>query len=66
MDYHVGEILDAVDSLGIRNNTIFVFTSDNGPDPTAPSQGSSGPWSGLLFYAHGRLVKNTFYNPVAR
>lgn len=49
MDYYVGEILDAVDSLGIRNNTIFVFTSDNGPDPTAPSQGSSGLWSGYYF-----------------
>lgn len=49
MDSHVGEILDAVDRLGIQDNTIFVFTSDNGPDPTAPSQGSSGPWSGYYF-----------------
>ncbi len=46
MDANVGQILDAVDELGIRDNTIFVFTSDNGPDPTAPSQGSSGPWRG--------------------
>lgn len=49
MDAHVGEILDVVDKLGIGDNTIFVFTSDNGPDPTAPSQGSSGPWSGYYF-----------------
>ncbi|MXV53213.1 sulfatase-like hydrolase/transferase [Pedobacter sp. HMF7647] len=49
MDSHVGEILDAVDKLGIRDNTIFVFTSDNGPDPTFPSQGSSGPWRGYYF-----------------
>ncbi|KAF2343122.1 arylsulfatase [Flavobacterium tistrianum] len=49
MDAHAGEIIDAVDKLGIRENTIFVFTSDNGPDPTAPSQGSSGPWSGYYF-----------------
>lgn len=49
MDSHVGEIIDAVERLGIRDNTIFVFTSDNGPDPTAPSQGSSGPWSGYYF-----------------
>jgi hypothetical protein len=34
---NVGEILDAVDGLGVRDNTIFVFTSDNGPDPTSPS-----------------------------
>jgi len=49
MDSNVGEILDAVDGLGIRSNTICVFTSDNGPDPTAPSQGWAGPWSGYYF-----------------
>jgi arylsulfatase A-like enzyme len=49
MDAHVGEILDAVDALKIRDNTIFIFTSDNGPDPTAPSQGWSGPWRGYYF-----------------
>jgi len=49
MDANVGEILDAVDGLGIRDNTIFVFTSDNGPDPTSPSQGWGGPWSGYYF-----------------
>jgi arylsulfatase len=49
MDAHVGELLDAVDRLNIRDNTIFVFTSDNGPDPSFPWQGSSGPWSGYYF-----------------
>jgi arylsulfatase len=49
MDAHVGEILDSVDALGIREDTIFVFTSDNGPDPTFPWQGSSGPWRGYYF-----------------
>jgi arylsulfatase len=49
MDANVGRILDAVDELKIRDNTIFVFTSDNGPDPTAPSNGWSGPWRGYYF-----------------
>lgn len=49
MDANVGQILDAIDEMGVRDNTIFVFTSDNGPDPTAPSQGSSGPWRGYYF-----------------
>ena len=49
MDANVGQLLDAVDQLGIRDNTIVVFTSDNGPDPTFPSQGWSGPWSGYYF-----------------
>ena len=49
MDANVGRILDAVDNLRIRDNTIVVFASDNGPDPTSPSQGSAGPWSGYYF-----------------
>jgi len=49
MDAHVGEILDAIDSLGIRDNTLVVFTSDNGPEATWPWQGSSGPWRGYYF-----------------
>lgn len=49
MDAHVGEILDAIDALSIRENTIVVFTSDNGPDPNWPWQGSSGPWRGYYF-----------------
>ena len=49
MDGHVGEILDAVDTLGIRDNTIVVFTSDNSPEASWPWQGSSGPWRGYYF-----------------
>ena len=49
MDSNVGQLLDAIDQLGIRENTIVVFTSDNGPDPTFPSNGSSGPWNGYYF-----------------
>jgi arylsulfatase len=49
MDAHVGEILDAIDALHIRDNTIVVFTSDNGPEANWPWQGSSGPWRGYYF-----------------
>jgi arylsulfatase len=49
MDSNVGQLLDAVDQLEVRDNTIVVFTSDNGPDPTYPSNGSSGPWNGYYF-----------------
>jgi len=49
MDEHVGEIVDAIDALGIRDNTLVVFTSDNGPEATWPWQGSSGPWRGYYF-----------------
>jgi arylsulfatase len=49
MDVRVGQLLDAVDELGVRDDTIFIFTSDNGPDPTFPHHGSSGPWRGYYF-----------------
>lgn len=39
IDHYVGKLLDAVDQLGIRNDTIFIFTSDNG-------SAYSGLWRG--------------------
>jgi len=49
VDAYVGQLLDEVDSLGIRKNTIFIFTSDNGPEMLVPHHGSSGPWRGTYF-----------------
>ena len=46
MDWQAGQILDAIDSLKIRNNTIVIFSSDNGPEDAYPWRGWSGPWSG--------------------
>ena len=33
LDGHVGEVLDALDELGIAEDTLVIFTSDNGPSP---------------------------------
>jgi arylsulfatase len=49
IDAYVGQLLDEVDRLGIRENTIFMFTSDNGPDPTPTHESFAGPWSGSYF-----------------
>ena len=49
IDTYVGRLMDEVDRLGIKNNTIFIFTSDNGPDPTVPHQSFAGPWDGSYF-----------------
>jgi len=51
MDANVGQILDAVDQAGIRDNTIVVFTSDNGPEFIRPWDGWAGPWRGQYFTA---------------
>ena len=31
LDYHTGRLLDALDELGLRHDTIVIFTTDNGP-----------------------------------
>jgi arylsulfatase A-like enzyme len=42
LDEAVGQIADAIDAAGMRENTLFVFSSDNGgPDPGRTS--SNGP-----------------------
>jgi arylsulfatase A len=35
IDHHVGELLDALDESGIADNTLVIFTSDNGCSPEA-------------------------------
>ena len=56
-DYHVGQILDTLKELGVDDNTIVVFASDNGPFGEAarefgnqgtPDMGNSGPFRGEL------------------
>ena len=49
IDHRSGQILDAIDDLGIRDNTLVVWTSDNGPEFFYPWQGTSGPWRGNYF-----------------
>jgi len=51
IDYNTGLIMDAIDEAGIRDNTIFVYFSDNGPtrySPEADHNGDPGIWSGEL------------------
>lgn len=51
MDFRVGQILDAIDRVGIRANTVFVFASDNGPEFRRPWRGTAGPWVGTYHTA---------------
>ncbi len=48
-DAYVGRLLDKLEELDIDKNTIFIFTSDNGPDPTVPHDSFAGPWDGSYF-----------------
>jgi arylsulfatase A-like enzyme len=49
IDDYAGRLLDAVDKLGLRDNTLFIFTSDNGPEFLVPYSGTAGPWRGAYF-----------------
>jgi len=51
MDFNVGQMLDAIDKLGIADNTIVMFASDNGAEFVKPWAGCSGPWRGQYFTA---------------
>jgi arylsulfatase A-like enzyme len=51
MDHRVGQILDAVDAMGIADTTVFIFASDNGPEFRRPWRGTAGPWSGTYHTA---------------
>lgn len=44
MDHRVGQMVDAVNDLGIAENTIFIFGSDNGPEFRRPWRGTAGYW----------------------
>jgi arylsulfatase A-like enzyme len=51
MDHRVGQLLDAVDALGIGDDTMFIFASDNGPEFRRPWRGTAGPWTGTYHTA---------------
>jgi len=50
LDWNVGRLLRALDAMGLRDDTLLVFTSDHGE----------------MFGAHGRQAKNIFYDEAVR
>ena len=53
MDWIAGEILDELDAVHVANNTLVIFTSDNGPWLAEQScSGSKGPFDGRWFREH--------------
>jgi arylsulfatase A-like enzyme len=47
VDHNVGLVLTAIERLGIEENTIVFWCTDNGAEMRRPWRGSSGPWSGF-------------------
>ena len=48
-DAYVGELLKTIDELGLKDNTIFIFTSDNGREGVPRSFGCTGLWREGMF-----------------
>ena len=48
-DDYVGDVLETIDDLGLKENTIFIFTSDNGREGVPRSFGFTGPWRSGMF-----------------
>jgi arylsulfatase len=62
LDQRTGEVLDAIEEAGIRNNTIVIFVSDNGPTTTGGSlnelyAGDTGPFRGELGDAYEGSIR---------
>ncbi len=51
IDHRAGQVLDAIDKLGIRDNTIVLWLSDNGPEEIEGHHGTAGYWRGNYFTA---------------
>jgi len=56
LDKHIGEIIQKVKDLGIEENTLIIFSSDNGPH----KEGGADPW---FFNSTGNLrgIKRDLY-----
>ena len=70
IDSYVGELLDTIDELGIAEETIFIFTADNGPEALSAGatsitvetavHGSAGPWRSTLFTGYEGALRVPF------
>lgn len=50
MDHHIGRLIAHIEARGDRENTIFLITSDNGPEPSDPVH---APWMDVWMALHG-------------
>ena len=66
IDLSVGQILDYLKTHGLAENSLVIFTSDNGPDQTFNAHGGrADPLKGSKFYASegGQKVPTIFWWP---
>jgi arylsulfatase A-like enzyme len=59
VDYHVGRLMEALDTMGISDNTLVIFTADNGVSPQAKLEAmqTQGHYSSWIY----RGLKGSLY-----
>jgi len=60
MDHRTGQLLDALKTAGVADNTLVIFTSDNGGEAVQPWAGANGPWRGTYFTAMEASLRAPF------
>jgi arylsulfatase len=60
VDHNVGLILDALKRLGIEDNTLVIWCTDNGAEMRRPWRGTAGPWRGYYNSAMEGGVRTPF------
>ena len=53
MDHHIGRLLEYLEDTDQYDNTVFIFTSDNGPEGTEVLSGAREIYLRLWFPTHG-------------
>ena len=58
-DYETGRLLDTIDRLGLRNNTLVIYTTDNGPwnQPNYTTRKKGHP-PGSIFWGDAGVLRN--------
>jgi arylsulfatase len=70
IDSYLGELMDTLDKLDVAEETIFIFTADNGPEALGEGEtsmtvetsihGSAGPWRSTLFTGYEGALRVPF------
>jgi len=60
VDHNVGLLLTAIKRLGIEENTLVIWCTDNGAEMRRPWRGSAGPWRGYYNSAMEGGVRTPF------
>ena len=63
-DGHVGQLLDKLDKLGIADNTIVMYSTDNGAEAFSGLTAGPTPFRGEKNTKLGRRLPRALRNPV--